>query len=371
MNDERLNRMRSGLQRWLAARWPSRTNLQIGAIQFPNGAGNSAETSFLTVSYSQGDERHSQDLVVRRQLEGFDLFLDSDLNLQYQMMKIVAERSSVPVPPVVGIEFDRSVLGSPFLVMQRVPGRIVPQTPNYNKQGWLADLAPLDRGTIWRNAIQAMASVNRLDWRDGFAFLDRPERGEAGLDQYLNGLEIWYRWAAKGRHIPILEAGMEYLREKRPIDAPVEVLWGDSHAANILFREDLSVAAVIDWEAASIGTAEVDFGYWLFFDELFSTGAGVDRLEGLPGRDEMIACYEKTLGRPARHVHYFEILGAMRFAIVLVRFADRMVALGRISSHSKAGMQNPATQIMSEKLGIAPPGDLTDFISMTMAAGRN
>src|SRR3546814_10026927 len=57
---------------------------------------------------------------------------------------------------------------------------------------WSSDVCSSDL-----NAIHAFAKLHRIDWRDGFEFLNQPERGEPGLDQYLNYMEEWYRWAAK------------------------------------------------------------------------------------------------------------------------------------------------------------------------------
>jgi len=163
---------------------------------------------------------------------------------------------------------------------------------------------------------------------------------------------------------------MRYLHENMPVDMPACVLWGDSHASNVIFNDDLSVAAIIDWEASSLGAPEIDFGYWLFFDELYSKGAGVERLGGLPDNDEMASCYEAELGRPIRDLKYFEIMGALRFAIVLVRFVDRMIALKLVAPDSKAAHSNPATHILAEKMGIASPGDINDFLVMNSAAGK-
>src|SRR3546814_19957051 len=85
--------------------------------------------------------------------------------------------------------FRSSILGAPFLVMGKVDGRAATQKPNYNVEGWLVDLSPEERGDVWRNAIHAFAKLHRIEWRDGFEFLNQPERGEPGLEQYLNYME--------------------------------------------------------------------------------------------------------------------------------------------------------------------------------------
>src|SRR3546814_2153244 len=118
-------------------------------------------------------------------------------------MAALDARGDFPGPAWIGMEQDPSILGAPFLVMGKVDGRAATQKPNYNVEGWLVDLSPEERGDVWRNAIHAFAKLHRIEWRDGFEFLNQPERGEPGLDQYLNYMEEWYRWAAKGRTMPI------------------------------------------------------------------------------------------------------------------------------------------------------------------------
>ena len=46
-------------------------------------------------------------------------------------MRIVGNNSDLPVPNVRFLETDTSILGSPFLVMDRVNGRALPDMPPY------------------------------------------------------------------------------------------------------------------------------------------------------------------------------------------------------------------------------------------------
>jgi aminoglycoside phosphotransferase (APT) family kinase protein len=370
MNEITPEFVKTTISKWLAEQWHDCSEIDISSIRAPDDKGNSAETYIIDVAFIKAGISCQRQLVVRRQLEGSDIFLESSLELPYQVMRAVSEHSAVPVPNAIALEMDRSILGSPFLIMDAVPGKVISQSPNYNVQGWLFELPLEKRKEVWCNAIVEMANINSIDWQQGFDFLKRPQHGSPGFDQYLNALETWYNWAANKRDFGVMTKALAYLRQHQPKDMPTCVLWGDSHASNIIFNEDLSVAAIIDWEAATLGTPEIDFGYWLFFDELYSKGAGVERLNGLPNKEEMASCYENSLGRSIRDLKYFEILGALRFAIVLVRFVDRMISLNLIAADSKAAHSNPATHILAEKLGISSPGDLSDFITMNAAAGK-
>src|SRR3546814_13859131 len=88
-----------------------------------------------------------------------------------------------PGPAWIGMEQDPSILGAPFLVMGKVDGRAATQKPNYNVEGWLVDLSPEERGDVWRNAIHAFAKLHRIEWRDGFEFLNqRSEERRVGKE---------------------------------------------------------------------------------------------------------------------------------------------------------------------------------------------
>src|SRR5690606_15752641 len=97
----------------------------------------------------------SHALVLRRQVLGHDILPKPELAFQARIMQHLSARADVAfqVPSLVGLEPDGSVLGAPFLVMNRLPGRIVPQNPNYNQAGWLNALTPADRRRVWSNGL--------------------------------------------------------------------------------------------------------------------------------------------------------------------------------------------------------------------------
>ena len=360
----------STIERWLLAVLENCADLSIEQVAVPDGGGYSAETTLIDVRCVEDGKPRRRELVLRRQIEGSDLFLNSDLGWQWNVMKAMAGRDGVPVPVLVALERDRSLLGAPFYVMERMPGRTVPQRPNYNLSGWLADLAPHDRARVWRNNVEAIARVHHVNWRDGFEFLSRDGQDAPGLDQYLRHVEDWHRWAAAGRELPVLDAAVDWLRRNRPADSPVSVLWGDPIPANTLFAENLDVAGLIDWEMAALGPGEIDLAWFLMFDDFFSVGMNVPRLSGLPAREEIIAIYEAEAGHPVRELDYYEMLAITRLAIIMVRGFDRQVGLGNITSRSKALTHNPTMAMLAHRLGLPVPEVGADFAELVAAAGK-
>jgi aminoglycoside phosphotransferase (APT) family kinase protein len=358
------------LETWLARTLPHLEEVRIAAVAVPAHAGQSAQTVFIQAHGVQGGAQQALDLVLRRQLQGMDLFLNSDLRWQCDVLKAMARQHGVRVPQVLGIEMDSSILGGPFYVTTRIAGRVVPQSPNYNQTGWLTELTAGQRCLVWTNNVKALARVHAADWRDGFEFMSGSTDGTPGLEQYLQDVERWLTWAANGREQPVAAAAMQWLRRNQPTRAPVQVIWGDAIPANTLFADDLSVAALLDWEMAALGPGEIDLAWFLLFDDFFSKGMSVPRLAGLPDREQIIAAYEAEAGRSVTNIDYYEVLAMLRLAIIIVRGCDRQIALGNIGSHSKALTHNPITAMLAHRLGLQVPQVGDDYAQLLAAAGR-
>jgi len=128
-----------------------------------------------------------------------------------------------------------------------------------------------------------------------------------------------------------------------------------------MFRSDGTVAALIDWELAALGPPELDLAWWLYFDDLFSRRFGVTRLPGLPTRTETIAIYEAASGRTVRHMDYYDIVAALRMALVAVGAFDRQVSLGNIEASNESLNGNLMTLYLAEKLNLPLPELGNDF----------
>jgi aminoglycoside phosphotransferase (APT) family kinase protein len=352
---------RSTIAPWLA-RTLACTELEVLALKGA-GAGSSAETHIATVRGVLDGKSTEFGVVIRRQNNDSDLFLESDLELPCLAMAQVSKSSSkqIPVPRVFGLERNPELLGAPFMAMEVMPGRIVQQSPNYNREGWLADASLEMRGRAWSNALQMMARIHRVDVSRGFEFLDHPQKGQRGLDQYLRWVEDWYTWARAGRPHRITDIAIERLKSSRPRNAVVGLLWGDPQPSNFLFAADGEITGVIDWEMVTLGPPEADLAWWLFFDDLFSTGMGVARLDGLPDRKACIDLYEQALGRSVQNLEYYSLLAAFRMAIIGMRSVDRQIKRGFVPVTTTARENAPIVRLLAEMLGEPLPEVGRDF----------
>jgi len=355
------DRRRKDLTEWLQQRMPDAHDVQLAPFTFPK-AGNSAESIFVEMNFEQMGARKQRKLVVRRQYDDYRLFLSGTLERQWEMLSTVAELSAVPVPPRIGIEKNSDLLGGPFFVTGHVEGRIPPDNPGYNHAGWLKDEStPEQRGILWHHGLKTLADIHGIQPAHRFDFLDEREDGPAGLDAYLRYVRRWHDWVAGNRIFSLVEAAFEYLLTHRPSLDHNCVLWGDSRPGNIIFAPDGTVAAVLDWEMAALGPAEIDLGWWLMFNEYHVAVANGDpQLAGLPNRDDNIAIYENYAGRKVADMYYFEVLAWLRFAITHTRWRDRMTAHKKLPDDPNGYSDNVCMRGLSKQLGVSMPA--TPFI---------
>lgn len=359
-----LEQERTILERWLATKVPAIDNLAVSDLGEAKGGGWSARIMFATVTGNRQGQPFTRKLVVRF-LPDYLLFLGTNLEMQWRFCEAMNQHSDIPVPEIIGVENDAAVLGQPFYVMERLSGEVAAQSPNYNQEGWITELPVPQRSALWRNALHTLAGLHRLDWHQGFEFLNQPQYGEPGIDQLLNWLVAWRDWAAKGRKLPVVDAALDYLLKERPANSGVSVLWGDPTPSNVLWREDQSVAGIIDFESVTLGPPEADLGWWLYMNNLLSEGYRIKRLEGLPSPEESIAMYEEALGRKVANMAYYDILAAVRMAIITVRSVDLHISLGHIAADNNSYINNPVTAYIATKLNLPVPEIGADFHTFT------
>ena len=118
----------------------------------------------------------------------------------------------------------------------------------------------------------------------------------------------------------------------RAFDPPRSLLWGDARLGNAIFDVDRHVVALIDWETACIGPAELDVGYWLGLEAVVDEMLGT-RVPGFPGRDHTVARYEDRLGRVLVDLPWYESLGLLTAACISARLT--VLAKGRPPSDAE------------------------------------
>jgi aminoglycoside phosphotransferase (APT) family kinase protein len=221
----------------------------------------------------------------------------------------------------------------------------------------VAELEPAERETMWWSGLRALADVHCADWRGlGLGFLDETAAsGGDDLDRHIAEYEHMLAWS-NGKPQPNLESALRWLRLHRPPPGEPRVLcWGDSRLGNQIFQSS-RCAAVLDWEMARIGSPEADLAWWIYMDRHHSEGANVPRLAGLPGRSETVERYEEWTGHRVRHLEYYEVFAALRFAVIMIRVGQQLEHYGFLPKDSGFEVNNSSTQLLARLLGLPAPG---------------
>lgn len=88
---------------------------------------------------------------------------------------------------------------------------------------------------------------------------------------------------------------------------------------NTLFADGLGVAALLDFEVASLGPPEIDLAWWLYCEDLFSVQFGIERLAGIPSAEDAIAGFEELYGRAMPEFDYYLAIAALKHAVLSIR----------------------------------------------------
>jgi aminoglycoside phosphotransferase (APT) family kinase protein len=306
---------RAAVASWLARRLGV-GNVEVGGIAFPK-AGFSNETLFLTAGWRDDAGEHREDLVLRIEPTAHQLFVRPDAMFQAAMMSALARHPGTPAPRIWFTETDPSILGAPFFVMERRHGHIPTDVPSFHVKGFTTELAPAQRSRLYDSSVDALVALHRIDWRDGFAFLDRGRAGRA-WPAYLEELVRMYEWSADSRRFDadLLDRAYRYLLEHAPDDPEERIVWGDARVGNLMFDDDQQVVAMFDWETATLGPPGIDLGWWLMFEDFLCEAQGLTRLDGIPDRAEIIRRYEQRSGRQVKHVDYYELLACVLMSII-------------------------------------------------------
>jgi aminoglycoside phosphotransferase (APT) family kinase protein len=235
--------------------------------------------------------------------------------------------TQVPHPHLYGYCHDVQVIGAPFYVMEKVHGW-APEltehdclyTPDFD--------SPEARREIGFAAIDALASLALVDHK-AIGLSDFGQPGDflaRQVDRWLNQLRGYPgRYPNyKPRTLPGLDEVADWLRDNRPVSRREGIVHGDYGPPNILFQHvrPARVAAIVDWELATIGDPQLDLALFICnlrdgaTPEQIPAAAYFDPTD-FPTRQEMIARYAERTAREIPDIHYYLVLAQFRMACIL------------------------------------------------------
>jgi aminoglycoside phosphotransferase (APT) family kinase protein len=329
----------SVISQWLSTLLPGGVAPKITVESGVDANGMSSETIMLTGRWDEDGRQREEKWAARvaPTTQDVPVFSSYRMDHQFDVIRLVAEKSDIPVPRVRWLEATGSVLGTPFFLMDYVEGQVPPDVMPYTfGNNWFAD-APAERQRELQDAtVEVIAKLHSIpEPEKTFGFLAEGSEPNA-LRRNLDWLQSWYRFAVPDiGSSELLERALEWLETNWPADVaatdPV-LIWGDSRVGNVLYR-DFRPVAVLDWEMATLGPREMDVAWMIFAHMVFQELAG---LAGLPGLPELMreadvrTTYAELTGVELGDLQWFYVYSAVIWACVFMRTSARRVRFGEI-----------------------------------------
>jgi aminoglycoside phosphotransferase (APT) family kinase protein len=258
-----------------------------------------------------------------------------------------AIQGRVKVPDLVAWCDDAAVLGRPFLLVSHVQGLSLTDSlpPDYPD-------TPDTVNRLGEALVDELAAIHTLPWE------------QIGLDRFGNPdnflrrqIERWQGIRAQTavRSLPALESLGAWLLEHLPPEGPVALVHGDYHLDNTLVDAARPrLAAVIDWELATIGDPLSDLGLFLMFwgprqtePPGFRHVQAVTRRAGVVSRRELARRWALATGHAIDHLDFYLCFAFWRLAAI-VEGAYCLYREGRVDSAYARGLEYDVPALLAE-----------------------
>lgn len=208
-----------------------------------------------------------EEYVVRRPPLGHVLSTAHDMAREFRVISALAG-TTVPVPETVALSQDPS-----FYVMRFVPG------PIYRRPDDLAVIGAERIQLLMDNLVDVLVELHSIEPASvGLEDFGRP-------DGYLERqLKRWQKQldSSRSRDLPGIDELHDALAQRMPLTSQAAIIHGDYRIDNCIATPDDRIAAVLDWEMATLGDPLTDVGLLLMYWRLNMEMGGVDG-SGNPG----------------------------------------------------------------------------------------
>ncbi|XP_077787298.1 acyl-CoA dehydrogenase family member 10 [Podarcis muralis] len=263
---------------------------------------------------------------------------------EYRVLKAVAE-AGVPVPKVLALCEDSSIIGTPFYLMDYCTGRIF-------KDPSLPGLEPSQRTEIYTAMNRVLCKIHSVDIK------------AAGLEDYgkhgnyvQRQVQTWskqYR-ATETHTIPAMERLIAWFPSHLPASEGLSVVHGDFRLDNLIFHpEKPEVVSVLDWELSTLGNPLSDVAYnclAYYLPSSFNILKGLRDCDlsrlGIPTAQAYFQMYCKHMGTPAvENWNFYMAFSFFRVAAILQGVYKRSLT-GQASS-ATAGSSGKQAEFIAD-----------------------
>ena len=292
----------------------SAVNGLAGAMRLERiGGGQSNPTFFVRFD--------NREMVLRKQPAANLLPSAHAVDREYRIMKALAA-TDVPVPEMVLFHAERDVVGTPFYLMERLPGRVFAQYA-------LPGMEPAARRAIYEAMAETMARLHKVDW----AAIGLADYGRAG-SYFSRQLARWSRqWqSSRTRENADVERLIVWLGAHIPDERETTISHGDFRLGNLMFHpSEPRVVGVLDWELSTLGHPLADVAFnCIAYRTLPAEYGGIRGLDlaalGIPSEAEYLQHYYRHSGRSDGVTPFHFAFALFRLAVIFEGIAARALS---------------------------------------------
>ena len=218
----------------------------------------------------------------------------------------------VPAPRVLATVAAGELLDVPVVVMDFVEGAVITESTPAPTQDWRL------RRRIGESLVDTLAALHNVAWREmGLGDFGRPDGFNARQLRRMRSLI-----AVDGAVPKSFAALDDWLHAHVPAESATSIVHNDFRIGNMIVDTRTGcIAAVLDWELATIGDPLADLGYLLTSypvegEPLIPTSAmGTAVLEpGYPARSQLLDRYADRTGADLSNVYWYATLAMYKLA---------------------------------------------------------
>lgn len=227
--------------------------------------------------------------------------------------------SNVPHPALIASCPDENILGTTFYIMAPIDG--------FNPVAGLPELHATSAQVQHRMGlamVEALVALGDIDYiAAGLADFGKPdgylERQVTRMREQITGYSTFENWPGASS-LGNIDKVAEWIEANRPTSFKAGIMHGDYHLANVMFRYDSpELAAVVDWELASIGDPLIDLG-WLI--STWPSGDSESTIDvkpwiGFPTLGELVEHYGKHSPRSLEYIKWYGVFACFKLAVLI------------------------------------------------------
>lgn len=256
--------------------------------------------------------------------------------------------SAIPHARLVGSDMEGKALGTPFILTEWIDG-FSPKAPLPKDF-----TGPASAQALAWSLTDALATIGNEDYEAlGLAGFGKPEGFlERQVDRWLSQLE-----RACSRKLDGIDELCVALRTAPPRSQRTALIHGDYQFINVMFAPDAPprLAAVIDWETATIGDPLLDLGWMLAGWQQRGedpTHASYMDWSNMPDRAAICARYSQATNLDVSDINFYIALALFKLVAIMEGWYFQYVN-GRSKVAGHAAMEWMVPQMISRALGFA------------------